>query len=70
MSELVERVAPQMGADTHEIILTRNTTDGMCTVLEGLNLQPGDEVLYTHHEHVAGTSPLHVLQQRFGVTLT
>jgi len=70
MSELVARIAPQMGADTHEIVLNRNTTDGMCTVLEGLNLQPGDEVLYTHHEHVAGTSPLHVLQQRFGVTLT
>lgn len=70
MSELVERIAPQMGADTHEIVLNRNTTDGMCSVLEGLNLQPGDEVLYTHHEHVAGTSPLHVLQQRTGVILT
>jgi len=27
-------------------------------------------VLYTHHEHVAATSPLYVLQQRFGVILT
>ncbi len=70
ISGLVERIAPQFGADNHEIILSRNTTDGMCSVLEGLNLQAGDEVLYTHHEHVAGTSPLHVLAQRHGVTLT
>jgi selenocysteine lyase/cysteine desulfurase len=70
ISGLVERIAPQFGADNHEIILSRNTTDGMCSILEGLNLQPGDEVLYTHHEHVAGTSPLHVLKQRSGVTLT
>ena len=70
MNGLVERIAPQFGADNHEIVLSRNTTDGMCSILEGLNLQAGDEVLYTHHEHVAATSPLHVLAQRQGVTLT
>ncbi len=67
---LVERVAPQFGANTDEIVLTRNTTDGMCSILGGLNLQAGDEILFTHHEHVAGTSPLHVLATRHGVTLT
>ena len=69
-SGLVERIAPQFGADTHEIVLSRNTTDGMCSVIGGLNLQPGDEVLYSHHEHVAAESPLHVVAERFGVTLT
>ncbi|MEN8178947.1 MAG: aminotransferase class V-fold PLP-dependent enzyme [Pseudomonadota bacterium] len=69
-NELVERIAPQFGADTHEIVLSRNTTDGMCSVIGGLNLQSGDEVLYSHHEHVAGESPLHVVAERFGVTLT
>ena len=70
ISGLVERIAPQFGADNHEIILSRNTTDGMCSILEGLNLQAGDEVLYTHHEHVAATSPLYVLARRHGVILT
>ena len=69
MSGLVETVAPQFGADAHELVLTRNTTDGMCTVLGGLNLQPGDEILTTHHEHVAALSPLAVLAQRQGVTV-
>ena len=69
-NDLVERIAPQFGADTHEIVLRRNTTDGMCSVIGGLNLQRGDEVLYSHHEHVAAESPLHVLAERFGVILT
>ena len=70
MDGLVEAIAPQFGADNEEIILTRNTTDGMCTILGGLNLQPGDEILTTHHEHVAGISPMAVAAQRFGVTIT
>ena len=69
-SGLVERIAPQFGADTDELVLSRNTTDGMCTIIGSLNLQSGDEVLYTHHEHVAAESPLYVQAQRMGVTLT
>ncbi len=67
MSNIVEEIAQQFGANNDEIILSRNTTDGMCTVLGGLNLQPGDEILTTHHEHVAADSPLAVAAQRFGV---
>ena len=67
---LVERIAAQFGADTDELMLSRNTTDGMCTIIGSLNLQPGDEVLYTHHEHVAAESPLYVQAQRHGVILT
>jgi selenocysteine lyase/cysteine desulfurase len=69
-SGLVQRIAPQFGANTDEIVLSRNTTDGMCTIIGSLNLQPGDEVLYTHHEHVAAESPLYVQAQRHGVILT
>jgi selenocysteine lyase/cysteine desulfurase len=67
---LVERIAPQFGAEPSEIVLSRNTTDGTTSVLGGLNLKAGDEVLYSHHEHVAVDSPLHILAQRFGVTVT
>ena len=70
VSGLIERIAPQFGANTDEIVLSRNTTDGMCSVIGSLNLQSGDEVLYTHHEHVAAESPLFVAAQRLGVTLT
>ncbi len=69
MNNIVKTIAPQFGANDDEIILSRNTTDGMCTILGGLNLQPGDEILTTHHEHVAAVSPLTVAAQRFGVNV-
>jgi len=70
VGELLERIAPQFGADPSEIVLSRNTTDGTTSVLGGLNLQPGDEVLVSHHEHVAVDSPLHILAQRIAITVT
>lgn len=67
VSEMVESIAAGFGADPHEIILSRNTTDGMCSIINGLHFEPGDVILTTHHEHVAATSPLNVVKQRYGV---
>jgi selenocysteine lyase/cysteine desulfurase len=66
-TDLVTTIAPQLGADASEIVLSRNTTDGLCTILGGLDFQPGDEILATHHEHVAAVSPLSVVAARYGV---
>ena len=43
-----------IGAELDETALTRNTTEGMNHVASGLDLQPGDEVLTTNHEHGGG----------------
>ncbi|GLS90905.1 aminotransferase [Psychromonas marina] len=67
VSEMVAKIAPGFGAQTNEIILSRNTTDGMCTILNGLHFEAGDVILTTHHEHVAGNSPFHVVSERYGV---
>lgn len=67
VSEMVSSIAPGFGADDHEIILSRNTTDGMCSILNGLHFEAGDVILTTHHEHVAANSPLYVVAQRYGV---
>lgn len=68
-TEMAATIAPQFGADPDEIVLSRNTTDGMCTILGGLQFGPGDEILATHHEHVAAVSPLTVIADRFGATV-
>ncbi|MCP4689163.1 MAG: aminotransferase class V-fold PLP-dependent enzyme, partial [Desulfobacterales bacterium] len=68
-SELTSYIAPHFGADPDELILSRNTTDGMCTIIGGLALNPGDEILTTHHEHVAGVSPMTIVRDRFGVVI-
>ncbi len=68
-SSLAGQMAPQFGCDPHELILTRNTTDGMITILQGLDLREGDHIVTTHHEHIAATGPLWVLMDRYGVTV-
>jgi selenocysteine lyase/cysteine desulfurase len=69
LTELIDAIAPQFGANPDELVLSRNTTDGMCSIIGGLNLQKGDEILTTHHEHIAAISPLTIVQERFGVTV-
>ncbi|GAA5189978.1 aminotransferase class V-fold PLP-dependent enzyme [Ferrimonas gelatinilytica] len=67
MGDMIEEVAPGFGADSHEIVFSRNTTDGLCTILGGLQFQAGDVVLTTHHEHMGLKSPLDVARRRYGI---
>ena len=73
LAEILEYIAPQFGAEyepfdftapypqpVQELVLSRNTTDGMCTIIGGLQFEPGDEILTTHHEHVGGLSPMNM----------
>lgn len=67
VSDMIAEIAPGFGANADEIILSRNTTDGLCSIINGLHFEPGDVILTTHHEHIAATSPLNVVKHRFGV---
>ena len=67
MSEMVADVASGFGAEPHEIVLSRNTTDGLCSIINGLHFEEGDVILTTTHEHMAATTPMNVAKQRFGV---
>lgn len=69
LSKQREKLGRQFGCTKDEIAFTRNTTDGLNTVLFGLPFEENDEILITHHEHVSALSPLHVLKDRFGVVL-
>jgi selenocysteine lyase/cysteine desulfurase len=59
-----------VGADEAEIVITTNTTEGMAFIANGLDLQAGDEVLTTLHEHEAGIFPWYILRDRRNVTVT
>ncbi|HEX5909323.1 MAG TPA: aminotransferase class V-fold PLP-dependent enzyme [Thermoleophilaceae bacterium] len=61
------RVAAVMGCDTGELALTGATTDGVNTVLAGLELEPGDEILTTDEEHPGLLAPLGLAMRRRGV---
>jgi isopenicillin-N epimerase len=62
-------VAPGFGANTDEIVLTTNTTDGMCMSLNGLDWAPGDEIISTNMEHPGGNGPMAHMAARKGVII-
>ena len=68
--EVRGKVARFLGADADEIVLTRNTTEGMNFVANGLSLGEGDEILLSDMEHPAGIHPWGLKAERYGVVLT
>ncbi len=64
-----QALAKSFGCDADEIVISGNTSDGMCHALLGLVWQPGDEIVTTNHEHSGGNAPMAILQDRFGVVI-
>ncbi|GAA4792755.1 cysteine desulfurase [Actinomycetospora chlora] len=80
-----ERIAAFVGADVHEVVFTKNATEGInlvayamgnASVGEGVDpaaerfrLRPGDEIATTEMEHHANLVPWQELCRRTGATL-
>lgn len=47
------KLAAFFGARPDEIAITRNTTEGNTILCQGLDLEPGDEILITAYEHAS-----------------
>lgn len=62
-------IAPGFGAHPFEIVMSFNTTDGMSKIMNGLVLNPGDEVISTNMEHPGGNSPLAIATDRRGLVV-
>lgn len=75
--ELTDRIAMRvlpglaafLGADTDEVVLTRNASEALHMSAVGLSLEPGDEVLVTTQEHPAGRRPWDFRAARDGIGL-
>jgi isopenicillin-N epimerase len=65
--EMRQELADFFGCHKDELALTHNTTEGMNTVCNGLDLKAGDEVLLTDQEHPGGTNCWLQKQARFGI---
>jgi L-cysteine/cystine lyase len=68
-TELRAGYAEVLGADPSEVALTGSTTDGVNTVLSGLDLQPGEEILTSDEEHPGLLAPLGRARRRCGVKI-
>src|SRR5262249_4175733 len=51
------KAAEFVGALPDEIAITRNTTEGLVTIINGLDLKPGDQVLYSFHDNSSNVQP-------------
>lgn len=63
------KVASFMGAQEDEIILTRNTTEGISLVCSGIDWNVGDEILTTNHEHGGAETGLNFLAASKGAVI-
>ncbi len=58
-----------LGCGAEEVALTGSTTDGVNTVLSGLDLRPGQEILTSDEEHPGLLAPLGLARARRGVRI-
>jgi len=63
------RISGLLGCDPWEVSLTGATTDGINTVLSGLGLEPGDEIVTSDEEHPGLLAPLASAREHRGVQI-
>jgi isopenicillin-N epimerase len=62
-------LAQEFGCDPEELALTRNTSEGLHSVILGLDLKPGDEVLTTTQDYGSMISSIQQRATREGIVL-
>jgi len=62
-------LADLAGCEPGEIAIDRNTTEAMNTIIYGLNLQPGDEVVLARQDYPNVINTFRLLEKRNGVVL-
>ena len=67
--EAREALAAYVGADPREIAITRNTSEGNNSVVNGLDLGPGDEVVIWDQNHPTNNVSWDVRARRWGFTV-
>lgn len=67
--EIRARLAKFINASPDEVVMNRNTTEGMNVVANGLDLKEGDEVIISSLEHPAGIHPWRLKEKRFGIKI-
>ena len=67
LEDVRRKAALLLGCNNNELSITRNTTEAMNAVAEGLHLKAGDRVLTTDQEHPGGLAGWRYLARHRGV---
>lgn len=62
-------LARYLGAAPDEIALVQNTTTGLATLWNGLEIAPGQEILTTEHDHYAHHASIQLAAAKHGATV-
>jgi selenocysteine lyase/cysteine desulfurase len=65
-----KKIAPGFGVDTDELVMSYNTTAGLCSAILGIPWSKGDVIVTTNHEHRGGNSPLAIAAHRYDVEIS
>jgi selenocysteine lyase/cysteine desulfurase len=68
-NEFRDPLAAFVGCNRDEIALLRNATEANSYIANGIDMQPGDEVLMTDQEHPGGEHPWDLKAKRYGITI-
>lgn len=61
--------AEMLGVRTEQVAFMRNTSDGFASIANGIDWQPGDNIVSYEHEFPANFYPWRMARDRFGVEL-
>jgi len=67
--EARNKVAKFIGARAHEVVFTRNTTEGINMVASGLSMHKGDKVVISLIEHHSNLLPWLRAKRKFGIDI-
>ncbi len=67
--DIKEAAGLLLGCEPGEVAFTRNATEGINIVCNGLPMKRGDEMITTTHEHVGNAVPWLALLQREGIAI-
>lgn len=65
--KVVEQLALLAGCSPDELIITRNTTESLDTIIGGFPWQPGDEAVMAHQDYGAMLDMFRLVANRYGV---
>jgi isopenicillin-N epimerase len=68
-NEFRDPLAEFVGCTRDELALVRNATEANSYIANGVDMQPGDEVLMTDQEHPGGEQPWNLRAKRHGVVI-
>jgi selenocysteine lyase/cysteine desulfurase len=69
LEDIVESLETFAGTESGELLITRNATEALNIIIQGLRLKRGDEVLLSRHDYGSMIEIFEMLEQEEGIVL-